>query len=203
MAKIKGFKEIQNNPELFKLFKGLENQVKNIKLISNKGNNNGQNDDENKKNNYEDKDIQTEKLEEEEFEKMKFIYEREKRILQLQIDDKTNEINYLNKEIEQLEEENKNLKETAPFDEKGAKEKIDLLNSNLKDLRKKLEQSQFERLTVEDQCNTYIKSMKEKNEVIRNLEKEIKELKVNNAVNSSNIQPNASNIVKKITGGMN
>ena len=73
----------------------------------------------------------------------------------------------------------------------------------MKDLRKKLEQSQFERLTVEDQCNTYIKSMKEKNEVIRNLEKEIKELKVNNAVNSSNIQPNASNIVKKITGGMN
>ena len=45
--------------------------------------------------------------------------------------------------------------------------------------------------------------MKEKNEVIRNLEKEIKELKVNNAVNSSNILPNASNIVKKITGGMN
>ena len=202
LAKIKGFKEIQNNPELFKLFNGLQNQVKNIKLISNKGNNAGQNDD-NKKNNYEDKDIQTEKLEEEEYEKMKFIYEREKRILQLQIDDKTNEINYLNKEIEQLEEENKNLKETAPFDEKGAKEKIDLLNSNLKDLRKKLEQSQFERLTVEDQCNTYIKSMKEKNEVIRNLEKEIKELKVNNAVNSSNIQPNASNIVKKITGGMN
>ena len=203
LAKIKGFKEIQNNPELFKLFNGLQNQVKNIKLISNKGNNAGQNDDNNKKNNYEDKDIQTEKLEEEEYEKMKFIYEREKRILQLQIDDKTNEINYLNKEIEQLEEENKNLKETAPFDEKGAKEKIDLLNSNLKDLRKKLEQSQFERLTVEDQCNTYIKSMKEKNEVIRNLEKEIKELKVNNAVNSSNIQPNASNIVKKITGGMN
>ena len=203
LAKIKGLKEIQNNPELFKLFNGLQNQVKNIKLISNKGNNAGQNDDNNKKNNYEDKDIQTEKLEEEEYEKMKFIYEREKRILQLQIDDKTNEINYLNKEIEQLEEENKNLKETAPFDEKGAKEKIDLLNSNLKDLRKKLEQSQFERLTVEDQCNTYIKSMKEKNEVIRNLEKEIKELKVNNAVNSSNIQPNASNIVKKITGGMN
>ena len=33
LAKIKGFKEIQNNPELFKLFRGLENQVKNIKLI--------------------------------------------------------------------------------------------------------------------------------------------------------------------------
>ena len=42
LAKIKGFKEIQNNPELFKLFNGLQNQVKNIKLISNKGNNSGQ-----------------------------------------------------------------------------------------------------------------------------------------------------------------
>ena len=32
LEKIKGFKEIQNNPELFKLFSALKNQVKKIKL---------------------------------------------------------------------------------------------------------------------------------------------------------------------------
>jgi len=204
LAKIKGFKEIQNNPELFKLFNGLQNQVKNIKLISMKNNNAGQNNENNKKNNYEDKNIQTEKLEEEEYDKMKFIYEREKRILQLQIDDKANEINFLNKEIEQLETENKNLKETAPFDEKGAKEKITLLDSNLKDLRKKLEECQNARLSVENQCSTYVKSMKEKNEVIHALEKQIKELKANSNINNNqSIQPMVSNIVKKISGGNN
>ena len=207
LAKIKGFKEIQNNPELFKLFNGLQNQIKNIKLInvSNNNNNNQEKDDDSseKKNNYEDKDIQTEQLDEEEYDKMKFLYEREKRILQLQIDDKTNEINYLNKEIEQLEDENKNLKEKIPFDEKKAFDNITILESNLKDLRKKLEQSQFERLTLEDQCNTYIKSMKDKNTLIRNLEKEIQELKKNNNANNVISQSMAGNIIKKIAGGMN
>ena len=207
LAKIKGFKEIQNNPELFKLFNGLQNQIKNIKLInvSNNNNNNQEKDDDSseKKNNYEDKDIQTEQLDEEEYDKMKFVYEREKRILQLQIDDKTNEINYLNKEIEQLEDENKNLKEKIPFDEKKAFDNITILESNLKDLRKKLEQSQFERLTLEDQCNTYIKSMKDKNTLIRNLEKEIQELKKNNNANNVIGQSMAGNIIKKIAGGMN
>ena len=207
LAKIKGFKEIQNNPELFKLFNGLQNQIKNIKLInvSNNNNNNQEKDDDSseKKNNYEDKDIQTEQLDEEEYDKMKFVYEREKRILQLQIDDKTNEINYLNKEIEQLEDENKNLKEEIPFDEKKAFDNITILESNLKDLRKKLEQSQFERLTLEDQCNTYIKSMKDKNTLIRNLEKEIQELKKNNNANNVISQSMAGNIIKKIAGGMN
>ena len=207
LAKIKGFKEIQNNPELFKLFNGLQNQIKNIKLInvSNNNNNNQEKDDDSseKKNNYEDKDIQTEQLDEEEYDKMKFVYEREKRILQLQIDDKTNEINYLNKEIEQLEDENKNLKEKIPFDEKKAFDNITILESNLKDLRKKLEQSQFERLTLEDQCNTYIKSMKDKNTLIRNLEKEILELKKNNNANNVISQSMAGNIIKKIAGGMN
>ena len=207
LAKIKGFKEIQNNPELFKLFNGLQNQIKNIKLInvSNNNNNNQEKDDDSseKKNNYEDKDIQTEQLDEEEYDKMKFVYEREKRILQLQIDDKTNEINYLNKEIEQLEDENKNLKEKIPFDEKKAFDNITILESNLKDLRKKLEQSQFERLTLEDQCNTYIKSMKDKNTLIRNLEKEIQELKKNNNANNVISQSMAGNIIKKIAGGMN
>ena len=205
MSKIKGFKEIQNNPELFKLLNGLQNQVKNIKLISKASNNNAEeNDDEDRRTNYEDKDIQTEQLEEEEYDKMKFIFEREKRLLQLDIDDKANEINSLNKEIEQLENENKSLKDKIPFDEKSVLEKNTLLESNLKDLRKKLEQSQFERLTLQDQCNTYVKSMKEKNEVIRNLEKEIKEIKKNNNPNAIAIgQSMSQNIVKKITGGGN
>ena len=206
LAKIKGFKEIQNNPELFKLLNGLQNQVKNIKLISNKAPNNNaeQEDDSERRTNYEDKDIQTEQLEEEEYDKMKFIYEREKRILQLQIDDKANEINCLNKEIEQLENENKNLKDKIPFDEKSVMEKNTTLENNLKELRKKLEQSQFERLTLQDQCNTYVKSMKEKNEVIRNLEKEIKEIKKNNNPNAIAIgQSMSANIVKKIAGGVN
>ena len=90
--KIKGFKEIQNNPEIVKIFNALQNQVKNIKNVG--GNIQGQNgDNQEQRNNYEDKDIQTEKLDDEEFDKMKFIYEREKRILQLQIDDKTSENN--------------------------------------------------------------------------------------------------------------
>ncbi len=135
---------------------------------------------------------------------MKFIYEREKRILQLQIDDKANEINCLNKEIEQLENENKNLKDKIPFDEKSVMEKNTTLENNLKELRKKLEQSQFERLTLQDQCITYVKSMKEKNEVIRNLEKEIKEIKKNNNPNAIAIgQSMSANIVKKIAGGVN
>ena len=205
LAKIKGFKEIQNNPELLKLFNGLHNQVKNIQIVNNANSDNNQeqnNEDENEnKTKYEDKDIQTEKLEEEEIEKMKFIYESEKRRLQLEIDDKTSEINYLNKEVEQLENENNNLKEKIPYDEQKIIEKNALLESNLKDLKKKLEQSQYERLSLENQCNTYVKSMKEKNSVIANLEKELKEMKKNQSTGSNVLTQ--SNIVKKITGGMN
>ena len=206
LAKIKGFKEIQNNPELLKLINGLQNQVKVIKLISNKTSNNHveQNDDSHKRNKCEDKDIQTEKLEEEEYDKMKFIYERQKRILQIQIDDKDNEINCLNKEIEHLENENKNLKDKIPFDEKKIVEKNILLESNLKDLKKKLEQSQIEKLTLQDQCNTYIKSMKEKNNIIHDLEKKIKHMKNDNIPNVNAIdQSMAGKIVKKISGGLN
>ena len=206
LAKIKGFKEIQNNPELLKLINGLQNQVKVIKLISNKTSNNHveQNDDSHKRNKCEDKDIQTEKLEEEEFDKMKFIYERQKRILQIQIDDKDNEINCLNKEIEYLENENKNLKDKIPFDEKKIVEKNILLESNLKDLKKKLEQSQIEKLTLQDQCNTYIKSMKEKNNIIHDLEKKIKHMNNDNIPNANAIdQSMAGKIVKKISGGLN
>ena len=206
LAKIKGFKEIQNNPELLKLINGLQNQVKVIKLISNKTSNNHveQNDDSHKRNKCEDKDIQTEKLEEEEYDKMKFIYERQKRILQIQIDDKDNEINCLNKEIEHLENENKNLKDKIPFDEKKIVEKNILLENNLKDLKKKLEQSQIEKLTLQDQCNTYIKSMKEKNNIIHDLEKKIKHMKNDNIPNVNAIdQSMAGKIVKKISGGLN
>ena len=206
LAKIKGFKEIQNNPELLKLINGLQNQVKVIKLISNKTSNNHveQNDDSHKRNKCEDKDIQTEKLEEEEYDKMKFIYERQKRILQIQIEDKDNEINCLNKEIEHLENENKNLKDKIPFDEKKIVEKNILLESNLKDLKKKLEQSQIEKLTLQDQCNTYIKSMKEKNNIIHDLEKKIKHMKNDNIPNANAIdQSMAGKIVKKISGGLN
>ena len=34
LAKIKGFKEIQNNPEIVKIFNALQNQVKNIKFMN-------------------------------------------------------------------------------------------------------------------------------------------------------------------------
>ena len=200
--KIKGYKEIQNNPELVKIFNILQNQVKNIKSTG--GSNQGQAEEaQEPKNTYEDKDIQTEKLDDEEFDKMKFIYEREKRILQLQIDDKTNENNYLNKQVEQLEKENKNLKDKIPFDEKKAIEMNLLLESNLKDLRKKLELSQSERLCLENQCNTYVKSMKDKNELIKSLEKQLKEMRINaNSNNNIVSQSQMGNIVRKITGGM-
>ena len=132
---------------------------------------------------------------------MKFIYEREKRILQLQIDDKTTEIDYLNKEIEKLENDNKTLKDKLNYDEADVLEKNILLESNLKDLRKKLEQSQSERLVLDNQCNAYIKSMKDKNDLIKKLEKELQEAKKNANTNNNNINQSQLNIVKKITGG--
>ena len=199
LSKIKGFKEIQNNPELFKLFNGLQNQIKNIKAAANE-NSEQSSDSLTKVKNYEDKDIQTEKLEEE-YDKVAKKYEREKRVLQSQIDDKSNEIIDLNNELERLEQENKNLKSKIPFDEKKAFELNVLLESNLKDLRKKLEQSQVERLTLEDQNNTYVKSMKDKNILIASLEKQIVEMKANFIQGSIN-QTTAGNIIKKISGGI-
>ena len=199
LSKIKGFKEIQNNPELFKLFNGLQNQIKNIKATANE-NSEQSSDSLTKVKNYEDKDIQTEKLEEE-YDKVAKKYEREKRVLQSQIDDKSNEIIDLNNELERLEQENKNLKSKIPFDEKKAFELNVLLESNLKDLRKKLEQSQVERLTLEDQNNTYVKSMKDKNILIASLEKQIVEMKANFIQGSIN-QTTAGNIIKKISGGI-
>ena len=150
--------------------------------------------------NYEDKDIQTEKLEEE-YDKVAKKYEREKRVLQLQIDDRTTEIKNLNQELEELERENKILKDKIPFNEKKAFELNVLLESNLKDLRKKLEQSQVERLTLEDQNNTYVKSMKDKNILIASLEKQIAEMKMNFNQGININQPLVGNIIKKISGG--
>ena len=201
--KIKGYKEIQNNQELVKIFNALQNQVKYIKNFE--GNIQGQTEDnQEQKKIYEDKDIQTEKLDDDELDKMKFIYEREKRLLQLQIDDKMSENNYLNKQIEQLEEENKNLNDKIPFNEKETIKKNLLLESNLKDLKKKLELSQIERGSIQNQCNTYIKSMKEKNNLIKTLEKQIKEMKANANLNANIIdQPQMGIIVRKITGGLN
>ena len=197
--KIKGYKEIQNNQELVKIFNALQNQVKYIKNFE--GNIQGQTEDnQEQKKIYEDKDIQTEKLDDDELDKMKFIYEREKRLLQLQIDDKMSENNYLNKQIEQLEEENKNLNDKIPFNEKETIKKNLLLESNLKDLKKKLELSQIERGSIQNQCNTYIKSMKEKNDLIKTLEKQIKEMKMNANLNANIIdQPQMGIIVRKIT----
>ena len=199
LARIKGFKEIQGNPELVKLFNGLQNQIKNIK---NTGNENSEqsSDSLTKVRNYEDKDIQTEKLEEE-YDKVAQKYEREKRVLQSQIDDKTSEIKDLNNELDRLEQENKVLKDKIPFDEKKAFELNVLLESNLKDLRKKLEQSQVERLTLEDQNNTYVKSMKDKNVLIASLEKQIAEMKANYIQGNVN-QPLGVNIIRKISGGI-
>ena len=203
IAKMKGFKEIQNNPELIKICNGIQNQIKNIKSIgiADQSQNSDQSTDSlTKVKNVEDKDIQTEILEEES-DKVTQKYEREKRVLKLQIDDKTTEIKNLNKELERLEDENRILKSKIPFDGKKAFEINVLLESNLKDLKKKLEQSQVERLTLEDQNNTYVKSMKDKNILIASLEKQIAEMKMNNNLGNIN-QPLVGNIIKKITGGI-
>ena len=199
LSKMKGFKEIQSNPELFKLFNNLQNQIKNMKTTSNE-NTEQSSDSLTKVKNFEDKDIQTEKLEEE-YDKVAQKYERERRVLQSKLDDKSNEIEDLNNELERLETENKSLKDKIPFDEKKAFELNVLLESNLKDLRKKLEQSQVERLTLEDQNNTYVKSMKDKNILIASLEKQIAEMKANFFQGNIN-QPMAGNIIRKITGGI-
>ena len=202
LAKIKGFKEIQNNQELAKLINGLQNQIKNIKAAGETGGTGEQSSDSlSKVKSYEDKDIQTEKMEEE-YDKKAQKIEREKRVLQLQVDDKNTEIQNLNKEIEKLEEDNKILKDKIPYDEKKVVELNILLENNLKELRKKLEQCQVERLTLEDQNNTYIKSMKDKNALIASLEKEIKEMKNNNIQGSVINQPLLGNVIKKISGGI-
>ena len=201
ISKIKEYKEVQDNPNLMKLVHGLQTQIKTISSNgpAEKGGEVEQSDDSlPKMKNYEDKDIQTEKLEEE-YDKINEKFEREKRVLYKQIEDKTVEINNLNKEVEELKEKNKMMQDKIPFNEKKAFDMNLLLESNLRDLRKKLEDSQVERLMLEDQHEIYIKSMKDKNTLIANLEKEIMELRKNPDIKAS--QPMVGNIVRKITGG--
>ena len=206
LNKIKEFKEIQDNPNLLKIINALQNQVKKIgsDINDSKAGETNVNSDQSidsliKLRNYEDKDIQTEKLEEE-YDKITEKYEREKRVLYKQIDDKTLIINNLTKDVEELTEKNKILNDKIPFNEKKAFDMNIILESNLRDLRKKFEESQVERLMLEDQNNTYIKSMKDKNTLIASLEKQIQEMKKNN-VNDKMGNTLAVNIIKKISGG--
>ena len=204
LNKIKEFKEVQENPNLLKLIFGLQSQVKKIsgEGESKSGEVNGISEQSTdsllKIRNCEDKDIQTEKLEEE-YDKITEKYEREKRVLYKQIDDKTLIINNLTKDVEELTEKNKMLNDKIPFNEKKAFDLNIILENNLRDLRKKLEESQVERLMLEDQNNTYIKSMKDKNTLIAHLEKEIQEIKKNRLGEKS--QALVGNLIKKIQGG--
>ena len=195
ISKIKDLKEVKDNPNLMKLVQGL--QV-NIKKMGNEAEQKGEGSESDESLKKEDKNIQTEKLEEE-YDKINEKFEREKRVLYKQIEDKTLIINNLSKDIEQLKEKNKMMEDKIPFNEKKAFEMNMLLESNLRDLRKKLEESQVERLMLEDQHDIYIKSMKDKNTLIASLEKELMELKKNPESKSN--QPMVGNIIKKITGG--
>ena len=199
--KIKEFKEVQDNPNLMKIVLGLQTQMKKM----------GGNETDQKREgmessdsslpnlkNCEDKNIQTEKLEEE-YDKINEKFEREKRILYKQIEDKTLIINNLSKDVEQLKEKNKLMEDKIPFNEKKIFDMNMILESNLRDLRKKLEESQVERLMLEDQHDIYIKSMKDKNILIASLEKELNELKNNTDIRMN--QPTAGNIIRKIVGG--
>ena len=195
ISKIKDLKEVKDNPNLMKLVQGL--QV-NIKKMGNEADQKGEGSESDDSLKKEDKNIQTEKLEEE-YDKINEKFEREKRVLYKQIEDKTLIINNLSKDIEQLKEKNKMMEDKIPFNEKKAFDMNMLLESNLRDLRKKLEESQVERLMLEDQHDIYIKSMKDKNTLIASLEKELMELRKNPERNSN--QPMVGNIIKKITGG--
>ena len=195
ISKIKDLKEVKDNPNLMKLVQGLQVNVRKMGNEADQKGEGSESDDSLKK---EDKNIQTEKLEEE-YDKINEKFEREKRVLYKQIEDKTLIINNLSKDIEQLKEKNKMMEDKIPFNEKKAFDMNMLLESNLRDLRKKLEESQVERLMLEDQHDIYIKSMKDKNTLIASLEKELMELKKNPERNSN--QPMVGNIIKKITGG--
>ena len=200
ISKIKDFKEIQGNPNLMKLVHGLHLQIKKLGEVGDDKNEGfeGSDDSLGKLKNYEDKDIQTEKLEEE-YDKINEKFEREKRVLYKQIEDKTLIINNLTKDVEELKEKNKMMEEKIPFNERKAFDMNMVLENNLRDLRKKLEESQVERLMLEDQHEIYIKSMKDKNTLIASLEKEIMELRKNPDLKAS--QPLVGNIIRKIVGG--
>ena len=199
--KIKEFKEVQDNPNLMKIVLGLQTQMKKMGGNEADQKREGMDSSDNsllRLKNCEDKNIQTEKLEEE-YDKINEKFEREKRILYKQIEDKTLIINNLSKDVEQLKEKNKLMEDKIPFNEKKIFDTNMILESNLRDLRKKLEESQVERLMLEDQHDIYIKSMKDKNTLIASLEKELNELKNNTDIRMN--QPTAGNIIRKIVGG--
>ena len=199
--KIKEFKEVQDNPNLMKIVLGLQTQMKKMGGNEAEQKREGMESSDNsllRLKNCEDKNIQTEKLEEE-YDKINEKFEREKRILYKQIEDKTLIINNLSKDVEQLKEKNKLMEDKIPFNEKKIFDTNMILESNLRDLRKKLEESQVERLMLEDQHDIYIKSMKDKNTLIASLEKELNELKNNTDIRMN--QPTAGNIIRKIVGG--
>jgi kinesin family protein 5 len=124
ISKIRDSKEVKDNPALMKLVQGLQMNVNQLGVGSDS-------DDSLKK---EDKNIQTEKLEEE-YDKINEKFEREKRVLYKQIEDKTLIINNLSKDIEQLKERNKMMEDKIPFNEKKAFDMNMILESNLRDLR--------------------------------------------------------------------
>ena len=188
ISQIQQYKEVKDNPNLMKLVQKLSNVIKSGQFGG----------DSSKRAECEDKDIQTEKLEEE-YDQINEKFEKQKRVLLKQIDDKTSTINDLSKEVEELKEKLKMAEDKIPFNEKATYDRNMLLESNLRDLRKKLEESQVERLMLEDQHEIYIKSMKDKNTLIASLEKEIMELKRNPDIKAS--QPPIGNIIRKITGG--
>ena len=188
ISQIQQYKEVKDNPNLMKLVQKLSSVIKSGQFGG----------DSSKRTECEDKDIQTEKLEEE-YDQINEKFEKQKRVLLKQIDDKTSTINDLSKEVEELKEKLKMAEDKIPFNEKATYDRNMLLESNLRDLRKKLEESQVERLMLEDQHEIYIKSMKDKNTLIASLEKEIMELKRNPDIKAS--QPPIGNIIRKITGG--
>jgi kinesin family protein 5 len=188
ISQIQQYKEVKDNPNLMKLVQKLSNVIKSGQFGG----------DSSKRAECEDKNIQTEKLEEE-YDQINEKFEKQKRVLLKQIDDKTSTINDLSKEVEELKEKLKMAEDKIPFNEKATYDRNMLLESNLRDLRKKLEESQVERLMLEDQHEIYIKSMKDKNTLIASLEKEIMELKRNPDIKAS--QPPIGNIIRKITGG--
>ena len=188
ISQIQQYKEVKDNPNLMKLVQKLSSVIKSGQFGG----------DISKRAECEDKDIQTEKLEEE-YDQINENFEKQKRVLMKQIDDKTSTINDLSIEVEELKEKLKMAEDKIPFNEKATYDRNMLLESNLRDLRKKLEESQVERLMLEDQHEIYIKSMKDKNTLIASLEKEIMELKRNPDIKAS--QPPIGNIIRKITGG--
>ena len=199
--KLKEFKEVQDNPNLLNIVLGLQKQMNKAGGSELDQRREGvENSDSSLPilKNCEDKNIQTEKLEEE-YDKINEKFEREKRILYKQIEDNTLIINNLSKDVEELKEKNKMMEDKIPFNEKKIFDMNMLLESNLRDLRKKLEESQVERLMLEDQHDIYIKSMKDKNTLIASLEKELNEIKNNTDIRMN--QPTAGNIIRKIVGG--